>query len=77
MGSKQGLEDEKILALAEYETSPLFSEAEKAALEYADCITFTDRDVSDALFERLRSFYGDDQIVDDLLVDVRHGSVTP
>ena len=64
MGSELGLTEEKIRALAEYETSPLYSEAERLALEYADSMTITDREVSDELFARLRQFYDDDAIVE-------------
>ena len=64
MGSELGASDEKILALADYATSPLYSEAERAALAYADAITFTDQDVDDELFVRLRAHYDDDAIVE-------------
>jgi alkylhydroperoxidase family enzyme len=64
VGSVLGITNEKIDALQEYATSPLFSEAERAALEYADCMTITDREVSDELFARLRKFYDDDAIVE-------------
>lgn len=33
-------------------------------LEYADCITLSDRDVSDELFGRLRAHFNDDAIVE-------------
>jgi alkylhydroperoxidase family enzyme len=56
--------DEKIMALADYASSPLYTAAERVALEYADAITITDRDVSDELFARLREFYDDDAIVE-------------
>ena len=36
MGSGLGISDQKILALDEYATSPLYDEKERAALEYAD-----------------------------------------
>ncbi len=64
MGSELGITNEKIEALQEYATSPLFSEAERAALEYADCMTITEREVSDELFARLRKFYDDDALVE-------------
>lgn len=64
MGSKLGLSEEKILALADYPTSPLYDEAERAALEYADCMTLSGRDVGDDLFARLRRFYDDDALVE-------------
>ena len=56
--------EEKILALPDYATSPLFSDAERVALEYADAITLSDHDVSDELFTRLRRFYADDALVE-------------
>ena len=56
--------EEKILALPDYATSPLFSDAERVALEYADAITLSDLDVSDELFTRLRRFYADDALVE-------------
>ena len=55
---------EKILALSEYETSPLYTEAERVALSYADSMTITGREVTDELFARLRDFYNDDAIVE-------------
>lgn len=64
MGSELGVTDEKIDALAEYATSQLYSEAERVALEYADCMTITGREVSDELFARLRQFYNDDALVE-------------
>ena len=64
MGSRLGVTDEKILALPQYATSPLYTEQERLALEYADCMTITGRDVSDELFARLRAFYTDDALVE-------------
>ena len=45
MGSRNGISTEKIKALDDYAKSPLFSDAEKVALEYADAITDTRRDI--------------------------------
>jgi alkylhydroperoxidase family enzyme len=64
VGSRLGLSDEKILALADYATSPLYGEAERVALEYADSMTLSDREVSDELFVRLRRFYDDEALVE-------------
>ena len=64
MGSELGVLDEKILALAEYATSPLYSEAERVVLAYTDCMTITGRETSDELFSRLRQFYDDDALVE-------------
>jgi alkylhydroperoxidase family enzyme len=38
VGSQLGVAEEKIRALADYATSPLYTEAERVALEYADCM---------------------------------------
>ena len=64
MSSGLGVSEAKILALAEYATSDLYNEAERVALEYADNMTITGRDVSDDLFARLRNHYSDDAIVE-------------
>ena len=64
MGSDLGVPDEKILALDDYATSPLYDEKERAALEYADRITITDQDVDDELFSRLRRFFDEDALVE-------------
>ena len=64
MGSELGISDEKILALDGYATSPLYDERERAALEYADAITLSDRDVEDDLFERVRGFFDEDATVE-------------
>ena len=53
-----------MLALADYATSPLFDEAERLALAYADAMTLTDQDVDDALFERLQAVFNDDALVE-------------
>ena len=64
MGSQLGVSDEKILALGDYASSPLYDEAERVALEYADAMTISGRDVGDELFARLRRFYDDDALVE-------------
>ena len=64
MGSELGISDEKILALADYAESPLYDEAERLALEYADRMTITGREVDDEFFSRLRTFYSDDALVE-------------
>ncbi len=64
MGSELGVSYEKILALEEYATSPLYDEKERVALEYADRMTITDRDVDEEFFSRLRQFFDDDALVE-------------
>ena len=39
-------------------------QAERVALEFADAMTITGRDVSDELFERLRRLFDEDALVE-------------
>ena len=64
MSSELGVSDEKLLALDEYATSPLYEEKERVALEYAERMTKTDQDVDDELFSRLRLFFDEDALVE-------------
>jgi alkylhydroperoxidase family enzyme len=64
VSSQLGVSAEKIKALENYATSDLYDAAERIALEYADSMTITGREVSDDLFARLRSFYSEDEIVE-------------
>jgi alkylhydroperoxidase family enzyme len=64
VSSRLGVSNDKIEALADYANNDLFSEAERTALEFADAMTITDREVSDELFERLRGFYDENALVE-------------
>jgi alkylhydroperoxidase family enzyme len=59
-----GVSKEKIDALHDYASHPLYNDAERAALEFADRMTITDQDVDDNFFARLRCHYNDDEIVE-------------
>jgi uncharacterized peroxidase-related enzyme len=59
-----GIAAEKENALWEYETSPLFSEAERAALKVAQCAAQVPNAVTDDDFAELKRHYTDAQIVD-------------
>lgn len=50
-------------ALADYRTSPLFSDAERAALDYATELT-RGKEVAPETFERLRRYYSEREICD-------------
>jgi alkylhydroperoxidase family enzyme len=63
-GSDAGVSDEKIAALAEFRASPLYTEAERAALELAEAMTAASVNVSDELFERVRTHYDERQLVE-------------
>ena len=64
MGSDLGITTEKIDALPDYAASDYYNEMERVALEYADAITLSDRDVSDDLFAKVKQFFNDDAIVE-------------
>ena len=64
MSRKDKVDEEKIYNLADYATSPHFNEAERAALEYADCMTRLPAEVPDELFARLKEHFNDQQIVE-------------
>jgi alkylhydroperoxidase family enzyme len=50
--------------LDDYAQSPLFTDAEKVALDYGDAITDTRRDVDDERCARLQRHYDDDTIAE-------------
>jgi uncharacterized peroxidase-related enzyme len=60
--------DEKITAIWEFETSPLFDETERAALRFARDASLIPNAVTSAHFEELRRHWDDGQIVELLSV---------
>jgi len=48
----------------DWRKSRLFSESERVALEYAEAVTYTDRQVDDALFARVKAHFTEAQIVE-------------
>ena len=60
--SEGGLE--KVAEVLNWRDSTLFTPAERVALEYAERITYTDRQVDDALFAELRKHFTEAQIVE-------------
>ena len=61
---RAGASDEKIGAVERAAESPLFSESERAALDYAVAITTTGQKVTDELFARVRSHFTEDEVVE-------------
>jgi AhpD family alkylhydroperoxidase len=55
---------EKVEALSDWRGSDLFSEEEKAVLEYAEAVSYSDRRVTDEMMEGLRRFFDEDAIVE-------------
>jgi len=64
VGGELGVSVEKILDLPNYAASPLYTDSEKIALEYADRMTISDNDVTDEFFERLKQYFSEDEIVE-------------
>jgi alkylhydroperoxidase family enzyme len=59
-----GASEAKIAGVKEAASSDLFTESERAALEYAEAMTYTDRKVTDALFARVRAHFSEAQVVE-------------
>jgi uncharacterized peroxidase-related enzyme len=64
----RGVADDKIAAVWSFETSPLFSDAERAALRFAQAASVIPNAATDAHFEELRRHWDDGQIVEILAV---------
>ena len=61
----QGLTDEMVAAVASYETSDLFTPAEKAAIRLADAMAGDHKRADfDAIFAELRKHYTQTQVVE-------------
>ena len=61
---ERGMSQEKLNALDSWRGNDLFSEKENAALEYAEAMTFTDREIDDESFARLKSNFDEEAIVE-------------
>jgi alkylhydroperoxidase family enzyme len=59
-----GLSDSELLALPRHRSSDLFTDREKAALDYAVAVMRTPVEVTDELFTRVRSYFDDRQLVE-------------
>lgn len=61
---KRGDDPARLAELDRFESSRLFTEREKAALAYAEAVTFSDRQPAAEHFARLRSHFDDDAIIE-------------
>src|SRR6201993_1445555 len=59
-----GFSDSELLALPRYESSPLFTDREKAALDFTVAVMRTPVEVTDELFARMKEHFSDKQIVE-------------
>jgi uncharacterized peroxidase-related enzyme len=65
LGAKNfGVDEAKLAALWDYATSPLYSDAERVALEFAAAAAQVPNAVTDELFARLRRHWSETQIVE-------------
>jgi len=62
--SHNGIDEEKLAAIWEYETSDLFTEAERVAIRFAQASSSVPNMVSDEDFAELKEHYTDYQIVE-------------
>lgn len=61
---RAGIDDARLEAVVDYRTSPLFSEAERAALDFAVAAASQPNAVTDELMARLKRHWSDAQIVE-------------
>jgi uncharacterized peroxidase-related enzyme len=62
--SRWGVPDEKLNAIWDYETSPLFTNAERAAFDLARAASIVPNAVTDEIFARLKKHYTTPQIIE-------------
>lgn len=61
---RHGVDADKLAAIHDYARSPLFSEAERAALDFALCAASVPNGVTDEVFDRLREHWSEGEIVE-------------
>lgn len=61
---KHGVSMDKVNALHDWRNSNLYDELERDALDYAEAMTLSDREVNDAHIDRLRRHLGEDALVE-------------
>jgi alkylhydroperoxidase family enzyme len=64
VGVKVGVSAEKLADVCDYRGNPRFSEREQAALEFCECTTRDDLEVTDACLARVREHFTEPEIVE-------------
>jgi alkylhydroperoxidase family enzyme len=59
-----GIKDEKLAAVWEYKTSPLFTDAERVAIDFAIAAASQPNEVTDELFDRMKKYWSEGEIVE-------------
>jgi uncharacterized peroxidase-related enzyme len=62
--TRLGIDDEKMAAIYEYRTSPLFDDRERAALDFAAGAASVPNGVTDVVYEELARHWSDEEIVE-------------
>ncbi len=61
---RNGLEEDTLQRVEQWRDDEAFSDREKTAIEYAELFAYDHHAIDDGFFARLRSLFGDDEIVD-------------
>jgi alkylhydroperoxidase family enzyme len=61
---QQGIDEQKLAAVWEYQSSPLFSDAERVALDLVIAAASQPNDVTDELFDRVKRHWNEGQIIE-------------
>ncbi|MGH7058669.1 MAG: carboxymuconolactone decarboxylase family protein [Acetobacteraceae bacterium] len=68
-----GIDETKLAAVWDYPASPLFSEAERAALDFAVAAAAVPNAVDDAIFANLKKHWSEEQVVELLAAVAMYG----
>jgi AhpD family alkylhydroperoxidase len=61
---RRGVSEDKLWALADWRTSNLFDARERVALDYAEAMTRSEREVDDDLMARLKQHFDDEAVIE-------------
>ena len=61
---RSGIDEQKLAQVWEYKTSPLFTEAERVALDFVVAAASQPNDVTDELFDRMKQHWSEGEIVE-------------
>jgi AhpD family alkylhydroperoxidase len=61
---RRGVDLEKVNALDNWQQSPLFTDTERIALEYAEAVTLRSSAIDDGLIQQLKSHFDEDAVVE-------------
>jgi alkylhydroperoxidase family enzyme len=64
VGRKAGVTEAQLMALPDFENSPVFNDVEKLVMRYAAAMTHTPVEVSEELFGALRQHFDERQLVE-------------